>query len=382
MLTSPSSDVFPHRFRTQLCRDGEKCNRPICFFAHTPEELRQPKEDLPPPNTSSSRQQQDNTTSNNNNKRASFSPFPRLYCCNSAPFTFTLQPQSHLPMPAADGTYVAALHPLQQQHNGGPSLPAAAAAAVAAVPSSFNILHQQQQQQEWSEGTLACGPAYTAAMGTMLGVPVSQYSHSQPLLLQYSASMPTVHFNDPGVVQVQRRRSAPPCITGSEAHSNGEVGDEELVPSQQGQQQQQHEHQSLSTAAARQTPGLPWTMPGSSTCMLHLGVPMSNGAMQLCGPACAAQNRMYNVKQPQQVFIVGPDAYMSQGYLADAAADTQHVAVGMTSNNEPGQIGATAGDADIQSSSAPMTGMPDTQSGSAYLPMGSDRLHLAYYRPT
>ena len=30
------------RYRTQLCNDGERCNRPVCFFAHTLVELRVP----------------------------------------------------------------------------------------------------------------------------------------------------------------------------------------------------------------------------------------------------------------------------------------------------------------------------------------------------
>lgn len=34
--------LHPTRYRTQLCNDSEKCNRKICFFAHTLEELRVP----------------------------------------------------------------------------------------------------------------------------------------------------------------------------------------------------------------------------------------------------------------------------------------------------------------------------------------------------
>ena len=34
--------LHPTRYRTQLCNDGEKCARKICFFAHTIEELRTP----------------------------------------------------------------------------------------------------------------------------------------------------------------------------------------------------------------------------------------------------------------------------------------------------------------------------------------------------
>ena len=38
------SDVchVPHRYRSQLCNDGPKCRRKVCFFAHTIDELRVP----------------------------------------------------------------------------------------------------------------------------------------------------------------------------------------------------------------------------------------------------------------------------------------------------------------------------------------------------
>lgn len=37
--------LHPARYRTQACRDGTQCRRRVCFFAHTPEQLRVP----PPP---------------------------------------------------------------------------------------------------------------------------------------------------------------------------------------------------------------------------------------------------------------------------------------------------------------------------------------------
>ncbi|KIZ07117.1 Zinc finger CCCH domain-containing protein [Monoraphidium neglectum] len=33
--------LHPDRYRTQMCKDGTACDRQICFFAHTPEQLRQ-----------------------------------------------------------------------------------------------------------------------------------------------------------------------------------------------------------------------------------------------------------------------------------------------------------------------------------------------------
>eukprot|EP00878_Enallax_costatus_P002068 GHUV01002234.1.p1 GENE.GHUV01002234.1~~GHUV01002234.1.p1 ORF type:complete len:430 (+),score=186.62 GHUV01002234.1:638-1927(+) len=36
--------MHPLRYRTKMCKDGTSCNRPFCFFAHQPSELRQPVE--------------------------------------------------------------------------------------------------------------------------------------------------------------------------------------------------------------------------------------------------------------------------------------------------------------------------------------------------
>lgn len=36
--------MHPLRYRTKMCKDGTSCNRPFCFFAHQPCELRQPVE--------------------------------------------------------------------------------------------------------------------------------------------------------------------------------------------------------------------------------------------------------------------------------------------------------------------------------------------------
>ncbi|KAI8472944.1 MAG: hypothetical protein J3K34DRAFT_457542 [Monoraphidium minutum] len=40
--------LHPERFRTQMCKNGATCTRPLCFFAHRAEELRFP-EAAPPP---------------------------------------------------------------------------------------------------------------------------------------------------------------------------------------------------------------------------------------------------------------------------------------------------------------------------------------------
>ncbi len=34
--------LHPSRYRTQLCKDGANCHRPVCFFAHSLNELRAP----------------------------------------------------------------------------------------------------------------------------------------------------------------------------------------------------------------------------------------------------------------------------------------------------------------------------------------------------
>jgi len=45
--------LHPHKYRTELCREGLSCQRRVCFFAHTPSELRVPDQPAgsttPPP---------------------------------------------------------------------------------------------------------------------------------------------------------------------------------------------------------------------------------------------------------------------------------------------------------------------------------------------
>ncbi len=36
----PECGILWCRYRTQLCKDGLQCNRPVCFFAHTMQQLR------------------------------------------------------------------------------------------------------------------------------------------------------------------------------------------------------------------------------------------------------------------------------------------------------------------------------------------------------
>ncbi|XAR68001.1 hypothetical protein NMG60_11002973 [Bertholletia excelsa] len=42
--------LHPARYRTEACKDGKNCKRKVCFFAHSPRQLRV----LPPPETTSS----------------------------------------------------------------------------------------------------------------------------------------------------------------------------------------------------------------------------------------------------------------------------------------------------------------------------------------
>lgn len=41
----PRAGLHPSRYRTQMCTDGSGCKRRVCFFAHSPDELRKPEED-------------------------------------------------------------------------------------------------------------------------------------------------------------------------------------------------------------------------------------------------------------------------------------------------------------------------------------------------
>jgi hypothetical protein len=34
------SFLHPQKYRTMMCKDRDKCSRPVCFFAHSPDEVR------------------------------------------------------------------------------------------------------------------------------------------------------------------------------------------------------------------------------------------------------------------------------------------------------------------------------------------------------
>ena len=40
MSSLPKLGSLSRRYRTQLCKDGVQCSRPVCFFAHTMQQLR------------------------------------------------------------------------------------------------------------------------------------------------------------------------------------------------------------------------------------------------------------------------------------------------------------------------------------------------------
>lgn len=62
--------LHPAQYRTRLCKDGTNCSRRVCFFAHTPEELRP----LYPPACSSMLSQR--TTMTSSDKMAVMNPLP------------------------------------------------------------------------------------------------------------------------------------------------------------------------------------------------------------------------------------------------------------------------------------------------------------------
>ena len=35
-------NLHPSKYRTQLCTEGERCSRRVCFFAHSHQQLRMP----------------------------------------------------------------------------------------------------------------------------------------------------------------------------------------------------------------------------------------------------------------------------------------------------------------------------------------------------
>ncbi|KAK7312824.1 hypothetical protein VNO77_36986 [Canavalia gladiata] len=65
--------LHPSRYRTEACKDGKNCKRKVCFFAHTPRQLRV----LPPLNDTN----KCNNITNNNNNNNNNSNNHKKHCC-------------------------------------------------------------------------------------------------------------------------------------------------------------------------------------------------------------------------------------------------------------------------------------------------------------
>lgn len=60
--------LHPAKYRTQLCKEGGKCRRPVCFFAHSVVDLRQPGNESIPPLPSQGSLGMQNYNANNINR--------------------------------------------------------------------------------------------------------------------------------------------------------------------------------------------------------------------------------------------------------------------------------------------------------------------------
>jgi len=75
--------LHPSRYRTEACKDGKNCKRKVCFFAHTPRELRV----LPPQESNNKKKKCTNMSPHNNNSN---------HCCLFCHCSSTCSPTSTL----------------------------------------------------------------------------------------------------------------------------------------------------------------------------------------------------------------------------------------------------------------------------------------------
>uniref|UniRef100_A0A2N9G7S1 C3H1-type domain-containing protein n=1 Tax=Fagus sylvatica TaxID=28930 RepID=A0A2N9G7S1_FAGSY len=85
--------LHPARYRTEACKDGKNCKRKVCFFAHTPRQLRVLPLNSSPPELSCKKKLFNNSSSSVSNHCCLF-----CHCANSSP-TSTLLGRSHLSPP-------------------------------------------------------------------------------------------------------------------------------------------------------------------------------------------------------------------------------------------------------------------------------------------
>lgn len=150
----------PFRFRTKYCKEGAECKRTVCFFAHSPQQLRQPGDYVPRPAVSNS---------SSSSPNAHGLPLASNACGNS--MGGSANNQSMLPAPlmmssvvhsapaAAGPAGAACYHPSNGYSSGGHSNSDMAASAAADLQTQQQIALLLQQQQQASDTASVAHPA-------------------------------------------------------------------------------------------------------------------------------------------------------------------------------------------------------------------------------
>lgn len=78
--------LHPSRYRTEACKDGKNCKRKVCFFAHTPKQLRVLMPNSPNENDNFNNKKSNHNNNNNNKKLMNCCLFCHCSsCCTNSP---------------------------------------------------------------------------------------------------------------------------------------------------------------------------------------------------------------------------------------------------------------------------------------------------------
>jgi len=157
--------LHPSRYRTEACKDGKNCKRKICFFAHTPRQLRVLL--LPPPSPSHTPPQK------YNKKCCSF-----CHCCsNSSSPTSTLLSGPHFsssnspplsPLSNSNSKDVHVLNELirsMESFNFGDDIIHEANSPVSASKLNW-INNNNNNPNSFANSSLGCGKYYNSSGGS------------------------------------------------------------------------------------------------------------------------------------------------------------------------------------------------------------------------
>lgn len=294
--------LHPSRYRTQLCSFGTACRRPVCFFAHTVQELRVPTACGPAPAAAGAAQQAAALAA----AAATACQNPMLPSSMDLMLQQALLAQMQLPaqVDGATATLInryqaascaalanaAACQRQQQQHQAAAAA-AAAAALAAAASNPAALMNMAQAAQAYQAAAAAAAAAAANVPFTSMGMqlPNGSTPFASAVSNSSGASSPTSGSTHSSLAAFLNRQGStstdPSCSGGDFSSTNYQLLQQALLGA--GAANASPCHGGIPSSSAACSPLLPW-LPAASGA--SVGNPFATGYPSALMPATPAQS--------------------------------------------------------------------------------------------